>query len=437
MTKYTTVIILVGVFLLAMFLHMFLTRKEFFADATTPLDKTNVQKLLDDTVLDLLATYQKLKDSKSTDTRVKVRISAYTDLLNQLNANYLMFKYAIQQFDYKSVSMITLENLQLVRQYLTNTMATVAPADVATPVDLPDLDQYTRRTTGFYNFLNQKLPLVGLKFPAELDSTTMQLLETMRNLKRDLPTMKPADIPLLKTDLYLFVFVFAKNKFVVPTDVDLNKIPDLDTTNLPSAGNPFSKLADTLAGPPPPVPPPVTPTPLPTSAPTGLGTPAPVTPSSSGLKFSELVQSLLSYAPQTQGAQTITILPVEQATASASDLLATPSDASLGSNIGPSFFDKIRGIVHDEVSGQLSNVAMGPKDTQNAKLADRNASPVETKVSSEVNSDALQQGADYRSSSECPYAQGQAPGGAVMPYPIDMNDYIRKDSIPCWGCTLK
>ena len=164
----------------------------------------------------------------------------------------------------------------------------------------------------------------------------------------------------------------------------------------------------------------------------------------SGLKFSELVQTLLSYSPMAAPGQISPGLsasgplgasPNAKLTSTTADLLSTPSDAVLTGSNAPSFFDKIRGIVREEVHGQMSNVAYTPKDVQSAKVANRSTDSVTTDTP-DAKSDALQQGQWFRQDQGCPYAASQA-GGNPMPYPIDMNDYIRKDSIPCYGCTLK
>jgi hypothetical protein len=80
-----------------------------------------------------------------------------------------------------------------------------------------------------------------------------------------------------------------------------------------------------------------------------------------------------------------------------------------------------------ETEKRLSkNIATQIKDEL---LAQRSTTPVipgcsgnGNKCSDGCESDSCSQGADYLHSS---------PGA-----PFDSNDYIRKDSIPCWGCTL-
>jgi hypothetical protein len=71
-------------------------------------------------------------------------------------------------------------------------------------------------------------------------------------------------------------------------------------------------------------------------------------------------------------------------------------------------------------------------------LAERSTEPVKPAPAPKADSDALQQGSWFRSAASegCPYAQGQVSTEEPLP-PFDMSQYIRKDKIPCWGCTLK
>jgi len=86
-------------------------------------------------------------------------------------------------------------------------------------------------------------------------------------------------------------------------------------------------------------------------------------------------------------------------------------------------------VLDEETEKRLSkNIATQIKDEM---LAQRSTTPVipasgcsanGNKCSDGCESDSCSQGADYLHSS---------PGA-----PFNSNDYIRKDSIPCWGCTL-
>lgn len=52
---------------------------------------------------------------------------------------------------------------------------------------------------------------------------------------------------------------------------------------------------------------------------------------------------------------------------------------------------------------------------------------------------ALAQGSEFTGADGSPYGQGQqsCKKSEPEPCPYDMNEYIKKDKIPCWGCSLK
>ena len=75
---------------------------------------------------------------------------------------------------------------------------------------------------------------------------------------------------------------------------------------------------------------------------------------------------------------------------------------------------------------------------KNEAIVDRQTTPVAPvapETPDSCNSDALQQGKEY--SSECQKGATCPPNkdGTCPPVP-DMSEYIKKDQIPCWGCTL-
>lgn len=435
-----TLLILLGVFLVAILLHMFVLRKEMFVDIRTPLNKDNVKKALDDVIIDVLSYYQKLKDSKSTDIRIKYRLFALTEILNGFNDFYPGLEYTIQQYDYSKIPpAITVSELNTVKDFLTRRVGAVASTNILAPADLTDLDLFSNRLQATFDYIQQKAKLAGIPIAPENTNEVRTIRENLKKLKLDLPNLKPTDINLLKIDQYLPAIFIASENFAMPPGIDTIPLSPLNIGNLPNTTTQFKMLAAPVAE----IVSPVAPTSTPTPTPAGPSTPSTVaTPS--GLKFSELIQTLLSYSPLAAPGQIAPGLSVSgplgatpnaKLTSTTTDLLATPSDAILTGSNAPTFFDKIRGIVREEVKGQFSNVAYTPKDVQSAKVAGRSTEPVTAKTP-EVNSDALQQGSWFRQDQGCPYAASQA-ALAPMANPIDMNDYIRKDSIPCYGCTLK
>ncbi len=430
----TTLLVLIGVFLLAILLNMFYVYKESFV-AVIPLNKDNVKKVLDDVILDLLSYYQKLQDSKSSDIRIKYRLGVLTTLLNQLNDNYPSLISTIQNnINFSALpSSFTLNDLDIIKNFLTYRVGVIASSDILAPADLTDLDLLSNRLQATFDFVVRKANLLQIPVDPNIGITVRTIRENLKNLKLDLPNVNPQDINLLKVDQYIPALVMGVTNFAIPPNLDTTPIPPLVISNLPSATSYITSLATPITE----VISPPAPTPAPIPATTAAApTPATSVASNSNLKFSELVQSLVSFSPLSGPRQQAVATPVVPAspstnlTSTADDLLATPSDVVLtGSNV-PSFFDKIRGIIREEVQGQMSNVAYTPKDAQSAKVASRSAEVVTCETPT-TNSDALQQGSWFRQDQGCPYASSQVAA------PFDMNEYIRKDSIPCYGCTLK
>jgi hypothetical protein len=158
------------------------------------------------------------------------------------------------------------------------------------------------------------------------------------------------------------------------------------------------------------------------------------------MKFSELIQALIAYGGLSNKSATPTVSQPAQPTP---DVSSTTKASQISS---PANVDDIRKVVRDELSEQLKTVKTGPKDVVNEDISKRATEPVKP-VTPAVKTNALAQGSWFQKAAPaCPYAQGQAqaqgdaqfdPTIQPIPNPIDMNDYIRKDSIPCWGCTLK
>ena len=166
------------------------------------------------------------------------------------------------------------------------------------------------------------------------------------------------------------------------------------------------------------------------------------------MKFSELIQSLLdSYKSPANVAPTVS---------SNTDSVRYSSDTRDTLN-KTAHMAEIKTLIHDEIKSELENVRSGPKDSYNSVIANRSTSNHKADVSN-INTNGLEQGSWFRSSEkESPYANSQSGGCAKpacsnpscpqssgsnqyddsIPAPFNSNDYIRKDSIPCWGCKLK
>ena len=163
-----------------------------------------------------------------------------------------------------------------------------------------------------------------------------------------------------------------------------------------------------------------------------------------GMKFSELIQTLMTYGPVQVGngadlvkpLSTASEIPIDKVPPSASTV--TPSTAKYAES--KASVDDIKKTIREEITSALGSVKKGPKDGVNQVIESRSTNPLAPQVPS-IKTNGLEQGSWFRNASQegCPYAMGQQvdANAQPVPFPIDMNDYIRKDSIPCWGCSLK
>jgi hypothetical protein len=124
------------------------------------------------------------------------------------------------------------------------------------------------------------------------------------------------------------------------------------------------------------------------------------------VEFSELVGALLTYTPKQHTLE---------------------NSASV---------EDIRKVVRSEIEAELASKPQTKKDVVNEKIACRTTSPLEaTEAPKAAPTYSETEGRWFRNAGgECPYARR---GNASLVKPIDMSEYIRKDSIPCWACNIK
>ena len=420
-------------FLAALLIHYFLTTTEGFTTRTA-LTKDNVKTLMDSYTLSLLGQYQKFKALNSKDPRVRFRLQNIAKDINTLNDQYPAIEYNIEQFDYTKIPALSLEDLTIVKDFATRTVGINYSSDITAPVNEADIDTLGNRLQSILGIALQKVPLLGFPVPPNVQTEFQQIRTNLNKLKTNLPTMKPTDIPLFKGDFYDFAIPFAAANFVPPADAASYGI-DIRTDNLPKPKT-ATEIVSTAIG--------ITPA-APTApvVPVSTTTPPPVISTQltvsrdNGMKFSELIKTLMTYTKEAEQKAATGSTVATALAAAAEKASVEPSSADM-TKAKPD--DALKKMVSEEVDSRLKDFLLTPKDKQNKDVADRTTVPVDRRLGS-FNSDALQQGswfrgADTSASGGCPYAAGQQ-GQTAEPYPIDMNDYIRKDSIPCYGCTLK
>jgi hypothetical protein len=396
------------------------------------LTKEGVQGVLDEFVLDILSSYQKFNTADKTNLKVRARVLLMANMINALNDQYPMLQNAVAMMDYTKYTMINLEDVRYFKDFLVRRMGETAVSDVTTPVTLNDLDLFTARIQAAFAFAQQKAVMVqgGQTMLNQFGSKVQLMLQNLKKLKMDMPSLKPVDVPLLKMDLYWVAMTLSLANFVLDEKDKTVPIPALNLGNLPVPQPPAVALTKAVAAATAPGPQPVASTapiastaaPTQTTAAAVMGAP---TATSQGMKFSELIQTLISYSP---------ILAAQKDTATA----VVPA----GEVVAPA--PKIQDLVKDEVAVQLASVKLGAKDAQNIAIANRATPSVAAAEAAAPPSDGLFQGAWFRGAvqdpsaqqgASCPYAKGQTPPRAE-PNPFNPNDYIRKDSIPCWACKV-
>lgn len=448
----TKLLFLVLAFLSAVLIHLLMTRVEHFQAAQkTPLTAANIQSLVDEATQDFLAYYQKLeKQGKTTnDKRIQYRLADFATAINTLNYQYPAIQNTIQTMDLAPYKMITLEDLKLVKDFFARPVGLTSESNITDPANLADLDMFSNRAQSLFGMIQQKATSVSNSAGTvgEYGNKLRIILENIRKLKLDLSKMKPQDVPLLRADLYSVACIYASTNFTFDPNLTNKPVPQLEVGNLPAAKSTTNAILSALTAPAAPA------APSKPVASTTATKPADVSPTS--MKFSELIQTLMSYGPVRLGSGIVYVDPsqaliepkqvpdvakVEKVQPSISS--KAPTRGAVPKNMSSSAsVDDIKKTVRDEIRAALGEVKAGPKDASNKALEDRSTIPVKPEAPKKAASNSLEQGAWFRNAASegCPYAMGQQvdANAQPVPFPIDMNDYIRKDSIPCWGCTLK
>jgi hypothetical protein len=452
----TKLLFLVLAFLSAILIHLLMTRVEHFQAAQrTPLTAANIQSLVDEMVQDFLAYYQKLeKQGKATnDKRIQYRLVDFATAINTLNYQYPAIQNTIQTLDLTLYKMITLEDLKLVKTFFVRPVGLTAESSITDSANLADLDMFSSRAQSLFGMIQQKSTSVSNSagIVGQYGNTLRIILENIKKLKLDLSKLKPQDVPLLRADLYIVACIYGSTNFTFDPNLTNKSIPPLEVNNLPAAKSTTNTILSALTAPVAAIAPAIAPTkPATPATPVDATKPIETTPTS--MKFSELIQTLMSYGPVRLGSGIVYVDPsralVEPTQVPNADVVkpsvsskaptrgAVPKHMSSSASV-----DDIKKTVRDEIRAALGEVKAGPKDATNKKLEDRSTTPVSPVVPKKAASDSLEQGSWFRNAASegCPYAMGQQvdANAQPVPFPIDMNDYIRKDSIPCWGCTLK
>ena len=394
---------LVLLFLAALLVHYLMTAKESFANAPldVPITKDQLKAELTITFTEFYSDYTRLDKLSQKSDAVKLRLAYLSDTITFLNNTF-------KSLDTTPLPpSLTVNDVKTCMRYVLSTLDSSYSSSINTPVTVNDLMMFLTKTNEMTEFLRNRVPIVlGGSQSSDILNTVLQyqtaITRSINALINKLSTMRPAEVPLFKADRYSFAVVFSNKNFVIfPTDIPSTiPVPKIDAMS--TSGSLSQVLNQTTQ-----------PTPGSTNTSQGPGS----------MKFSELITAITSYGTAISPTEKKQEQPVKKAP----EPLPTTTD-----------MNNLKAFVSDEVKAQLSTYKLGPKDIQNATVVDRKTVPVKAETP-DASSNALEQGKWFRNenTTACPYASGQQATGDPQPYPIDMNDYIRKDSIPCWGCNLK
>jgi len=213
----------------------------------TPFTKEAVQELLDNMTLEYLAYYDSLINLNSKDPRILNRIQMIASDINVLNDQYPAITYRLEQTPFDYYKMLGMDDLKIIKDFITRKVGITPSADLAKPADLGDIDLISNRLNSFFGFLQQKAPLAKMKLPDTSGPLVRTMLENLLKLKLKVGSMKPEDIPLLKSDMYWIALNLAKSNFVPPPEL-INAPPiQIKTENLPVPAAPLKEIQKALA----------------------------------------------------------------------------------------------------------------------------------------------------------------------------------------------
>lgn len=288
--------LIVGLFVFALLLVLWLgtaTSSEGFADTRTLLTADNVLQLVKDVIIDYVDSYQKLKALKSDDPRIKGRLQMMAEDINILDDQYPAIEYTIQQTDFKKYPMLRLEDLQLVKTFLTTRVGIYTVTDLKTPADLGEIDLLSSRIQSIYSLIQQKIPLAQQRLPDNANTVVRSTLDNLLKLKLRFGTLPQSEIPLLKSDLYWTAVNLAKDNFVFPPDLLNKPLIEVHTANLPLPIAPLKLIQKEVQKAEATSTTPITPTVCPPQTPCPKCPDCPKCPPPEGKRYSELIKDLL------------------------------------------------------------------------------------------------------------------------------------------------
>ncbi len=220
---------------------------------TTPLTGKVVKQSYDDFILSVVKEYQLLSELKSKDTRVEKLMKGLAENINDFNRDYPSNVEGIMNFPYKQFPMVKDADLLLVKDYLIRSVGQVDSKKPLEPATVADLDLFVNRTQAFKLFINNKFKLLPNETKTQFNtyfnnfnSMTDNSIKNTNEFKKQIGSMKPETIPVLKRMLYFDMMNLSAGRFIWPPELASKPTGPIQTNNLPIPKSTLKAVTETI-----------------------------------------------------------------------------------------------------------------------------------------------------------------------------------------------
>ncbi len=226
---------------------------EGFQTATPSLTGKEVKQIFDDFILSVVKEYQLMSELKSKDMRIENLMKLLAGTINDLNREYPSNIESIMKFPYQLFPRVKSDDIFIIKDYLIRPVGQVDSNTPLAPATAIDLDLFVRRTEAFKLFLTTRFNLLPSETKQEFNSIFMNLNNTMNDsiqntneFKKQIGSMKPETIPVLKRMLYLDMVFFSAGKFIWPPELANKPTGPIQTENLPIPKRTITAITETV-----------------------------------------------------------------------------------------------------------------------------------------------------------------------------------------------
>jgi hypothetical protein len=226
---------------------------EGFQAATKSLTGNEVKQTYDDFILSVVKEYQLMSELKSKDMRIENLMKLLAGTINDLNREYPSNIETIMKFPYQLFPMVKIDDIILIKDYVIRPVGQVDSNNPLAPATTVDLDLFVRRTEAFKLFLTNKFNLLPRETKTEfggiftnLTNSINDSIQNTNEFKKQIGSMKPETIPVLKRMMYLDMVFFSAGKFIWPPELATKQTGPIQTENLPIPKRTITAITETV-----------------------------------------------------------------------------------------------------------------------------------------------------------------------------------------------